>query len=69
MIRRNGEHSEENNFYDLNKELENLQILGSELALLDLVGKMYSKIHSCWLGGGTNHRDTKDTEIDHYYIS
>ena len=46
MIRQNGEHSEENNFYDLNKELENLQILGSELALLDLVGKMYSKIHS-----------------------
>jgi hypothetical protein len=33
MIRRNGEHSEENNFYDLNKELEHLQILGSELVI------------------------------------
>ena len=27
MIRQNGEHSEENNFCDLNKELEHLQIL------------------------------------------
>jgi hypothetical protein len=33
MIRQNGEHSEENNFYDLNKELEHLQILGSELVI------------------------------------
>jgi hypothetical protein len=33
MIRQNGEHSEENNFCDLNKELEHLQILGSELVI------------------------------------
>ncbi|TRV17937.1 MAG: hypothetical protein EWV89_01350 [Microcystis wesenbergii Mw_QC_B_20070930_S4] len=33
-------------------------------ALLDLVGKMYSKIHSCWRGSGKNHRDTEDTKID-----
>ena len=65
MIRQNGEHSEENNFYDLNKELENLQILGSELALLDLVGKMYSKIQSYWRGNGRNHKGTKDTKIDY----
>jgi len=46
-------------------------------ALLGLVGKMYSKIQSCWRSqraryarpSGRNHRDTKDTEIDHYYIS
>jgi hypothetical protein len=35
------------------------------LALLGLVGKMYSKIQSCWRGGGTNHKDTEDTKIDH----
>ncbi|CCI19817.1 Similar to the Nter part of tr/Q3M8T6/Q3M8T6_ANAVT Serine/Threonine protein kinase (modular protein) [Microcystis aeruginosa PCC 9807] len=28
-------------------------------ALLGLVGKMYSKIQSCWRGGGANHKDTK----------
>ena len=38
--------------------------LGREMALLDLVGKMYSKIHSQERGGGTNHKDTKDTKID-----
>ncbi|BAG03382.1 unknown protein [Microcystis aeruginosa NIES-843] len=30
---------------------------------------MYSKIHSCGRVSGTNHRDTKDTKIDRYYIS
>ena len=33
-------------------------------ALPGLVGKMYSKIHSSQQGGGTNHKDTKDTKID-----
>lgn len=33
MIRQNGEHSEENNFCYLNKELEHPQILGSELVI------------------------------------
>ena len=35
------------------------------VALPGLVGKMYSKIHSQERGGGTNHKDTKDTKIDH----
>ena len=34
--------------------------------LLGLVGKMYSKIQSCWRGSGRNHRGTEDTKIDHY---
>jgi hypothetical protein len=33
-------------------------------ALLDLVGKMYSEIQSCWRGSRGNHRDTEDTKID-----
>jgi len=37
---------------------------GGLLSLLDLVGKMYSKIQSCWRGNGRNHRDTEDTKID-----
>jgi len=39
------------------------------MSLLGLVGKMYSKIQCCRRVSGTNHRDTKDTKIDHYYIS
>ncbi|CCI06629.1 hypothetical protein MICAD_1960026 [Microcystis aeruginosa PCC 7941] len=39
------------------------------LALLGLVGKMYSKIQSCWRASGRNHKDTKDTEIDHSCIT
>jgi hypothetical protein len=39
------------------------------LALLGLVGKMYSKIQSCWRASGKNHKDTKDTKIDRSYIS
>ena len=38
-------------------------------ALLGLVGKMYSKIHSQERGGGTNHKDTKDTKTDQSYVS
>jgi hypothetical protein len=33
MIGQKGDRSEENNFCDLNKELEHLQILGSELVI------------------------------------
>jgi hypothetical protein len=36
-------------------------------ALLGLVGKMYSRIQSCWRVSGTNHKDTKDTKIDRSY--
>ena len=39
------------------------------LAILDLVGKMYSKIQSCGRGSGTNHKNTKDTKIDRSYVS
>jgi hypothetical protein len=39
------------------------------MALLGLLGKMYSKIQSCGGGNGTNHKDTKDTKIDRYHIS
>ncbi|CCI34524.1 hypothetical protein MICAI_830003 [Microcystis sp. T1-4] len=35
------------------------------MALLGLVGKMDSKIQSCWRGSGRNHKDTEDTKIDH----
>jgi len=38
--------------------------LGREMALLDLVGKMYSKIQPCWRGSGRNPTDTEDTKID-----
>jgi len=46
------------------------------LALLGLVGKMYSKIQSCWRSqraryarpSGRNHKDTKDTKIDRSYV-
>ncbi|CCI21903.1 hypothetical protein MICAG_1530006 [Microcystis aeruginosa PCC 9808] len=44
-------------------------IAPSNLALLGLVGKMYSKIQFCGRVSGTNHRDTKDTKTDRYYIS
>jgi len=44
-----------------------LALILNPLALPGLVGKMYSKIRSCGRVRGTNHRDTKDTEIDHYY--
>ena len=37
------------------------------LAILDLVGKMYSKIHSSQRGGGRNPTDTEDTKIDRFY--
>jgi len=40
-------------------------MIGSFKALLDLVGKMYSKIQSCWRGNGRNHKGTKDTKIDY----
>ena len=40
-----------------------------QLALLGLVGQMYSKIRSCQRATGTNHKDTKDTKIDRSYIS
>ena len=40
-------------------------VYGNFLALLGLVGKMYSKIQSCWRGSGRNHKDTEDTKIDH----
>jgi hypothetical protein len=43
--------------------------MSPRLALLDLVGKMYSEIQSCWRGGGTNHKDTKDKKIDRAYVS
>jgi len=36
------------------------------LAPLGLVGKMYSKIHSCWRGSGRNHsrhRGRKDWSL------
>jgi len=36
------------------------------MALLDLVGKMYSKIHSSQRGGGRNPTDTEDTKIDRF---
>jgi len=39
------------------------------MALLGLVGKMYSKIQSCWRASGRNHKDTKDTKIERSYIS
>ena len=39
----------------------------SKMALLGLVGKMYSKIHSQERGGGTKHKDTKDTKTDQSY--
>ena len=42
---------------------------GNRVALLDLVGKMYSKIHFFWRGGGTNHKDTKNTKIGRSYVS
>ncbi|MDB9424727.1 hypothetical protein PN437_07390 [Microcystis aeruginosa CS-564/01] len=38
-------------------------------ALLGLVGKMYSKIHSFWRASGRNHKDTKDTKIDRSSVS
>jgi hypothetical protein len=38
-------------------------------ALLGLVGKMYSKIHSFWRARGRNHKDTKDTKIDRSSVS
>jgi hypothetical protein len=41
--------------------------MSPRLALLDLVGKMYSEIQSCWRGSGGNHRDTEDTKIDRSY--
>ncbi|AVQ70105.1 hypothetical protein MTo_02269 [Microcystis aeruginosa NIES-1211] len=37
------------------------------MALPGLVGKMYSRIQSCWRVSGTNHKDTKDTKIDRSY--
>ena len=42
-------------------------VYGNFLALLGLVGKMYSKIQSCWRASGKNHKDTKDTKIDRSY--
>ncbi len=42
---------------------------GQAAALLSWVGKMSSKVQSCWQGSGTNHEDTKDTKIDRSYIS
>jgi hypothetical protein len=39
------------------------------MALLGLVGKMYSKIHSFWRASGRNHKDTKDTKIDRSSVS
>jgi hypothetical protein len=42
-----------------------LTMIGSFKALLDLVGKMYSKIQSYWRGNGRNHKGTKDTKIDY----
>jgi hypothetical protein len=38
-------------------------------ALLGLVGKMYSKIQSCWRASERNHKDTKDTKIERSYVS
>ncbi len=39
-------------------------VVFTDLALLSLVGKMYSKIQSCQRATRTNHKDTKDTKID-----
>jgi len=46
--------------------MNNSQLNGlfTDLALLSLVGKMYSKIQSCQRATRTNHKDTKDTKID-----
>jgi len=38
-----------------------------KVALLGLVGKMYSKIQYCRQASGRNHRDTEDTKIDLFY--
>jgi Uma2 family endonuclease len=42
--------------------------LRKEPALLDLVGKMYSKIQSCWRGSGRNHTRHRGHK-DRSYVS
>ncbi|CCI08287.1 pentapeptide repeat-containing protein [Microcystis aeruginosa] len=42
-------------------------LYASKLALPALVGKMYLRYISQERGGGTNHKDTKDTKIDRSY--
>jgi|GEM_PF-5848515 hypothetical protein len=55
---------------DLCPLIESYQVTKSRFsALLGLVGKMYSKIQSCWRASERNHKDTKDTKIERSYVS
>jgi hypothetical protein len=55
------EHVEPLNLND-EPDLVVIQVYITSAALLGLVGKMYSKIQSCWRASERNHKDTKDTK-------